>query len=201
MKLNKINEHFFPGKTGIKQSYMYLKGEVDHESTAPLIQEIIAANLAEDEEPIGDPEHDSNLETRDDVINIFICSPGGEVAPAMSLIAVMEASEIPIRTIALGEAGSAALMIFLAGHQRIVTPYSSLLSHQFYTGTEGNYSSLRTGMAELHNYHEKIVKLYMEKTGLDRKKVEKYLLKDTDTWLKPEEAVKWNIADLLCDLK
>lgn len=202
MKLTKINNHFFPELEKVNQSYFYLHGEINHESTAPIMQEIIAANMEKtllDNLDDVDPEDD--IPEVDDVLNILICSGGGEVAPAMSLIAVMQASEIPIRTIALGECGSAALMILMAGEQRVATHHSSLLSHQFWSGMEGSFSSIKATMTEFNNYHEKILKFYVERTGLNRQTVEKHLLKDTDTWLTPDEALKFNVIDLVSDLK
>lgn len=206
MKFKKINEHFFGDQAeGINQTYMYLHGDIDHDSTGPIIQEIIQANMDAICETCGgtDPEcTDCDLvDAKEDVINVLICSPGGEVPAAMSLIAVMEASEIPIRTIALGECGSAALMILMAGHQRVVTPYSSILSHQFMSGMEGSFSNIKASVIEFDNYHEKIVKFYMERTSLDRETIEKHLLKDVDSWLKPEDAIKFGLADLVSDLK
>lgn len=201
MKLTNINKHFFPDKEEVNQSFIYLSDEINSESTGPIIREIIAANM-EDDCDCENPEECDCDDEKEDVITIFINSGGGSVADALSLITVMEASEIPIRTIALGECGSAALMILMAGHQRVVTRYSSLLSHQFWTtGVDGSYSDLRATMVEFNNYHEKIVSFYEENTGLDRDTINSYLLKDTDTWLTPAEAVEYNIADLVCDLK
>lgn len=196
MKLSKINKHFFPEKEHVTQSFIYLYGDINHESTAPIIQEIIAANLEDDQDT--DPE---DKEVKEDVINLLICSPGGEIPPAMTLISVIEASEIPVRTIFMGECGSAALIIGMSAPQRVITPYSSILSHQFWSGLDGSYSNIEATMKEFNNYHEKLVRFYIEKTGLDRKKISKYLLKDTDTWLRPEEAVKFNLADIVSDLK
>ena len=196
MKFSKINKHFFPEQESVKQSFMYLYGEIDHESTAPIIQEIIAANLEND--PGEDPEE---AEPKEDVINLLICSPGGELPPALSLISIIEASEIPIRTIFMGECGSAALIIGMSAHQRVITPYSSILSHQFWSGMDGSFSNIKATVHEFDNYHEKLVKFYMEKTSLDKRKISKYLLKDTDTWLTPDEAVKFNLADIVSDLK
>lgn len=203
MKLTKINNHFFPDMDHVSQSFMYLHGEINNESTAPLIQEIIASNMEKDLIENAEPENpEEDCQVIDDVLTIFINSGGGSVADAFSLITIMEASEIPIRTIALGECGSAALMILLAGHQRVITPYTSILSHQFWTsGLDGSFSDIKATVIEFDNYHEKITKFYQEKTGLDRKIIEKHLLKDTDTWLKPEEALKYNICDIVSDLK
>lgn len=197
MQFSKINKHFYPDQEAIDQAFIYLSGEINQENISPVLQQILAYNI-DDIDP-KDPDEDDDF--KPDVINLLICSPGGDVPSAISLISIIEASEIPIRTIALGECGSAALMILMAGHQRVITPYASILSHQFSSESGGNYSSIKATMKEFDNYHEKIVKYYMEKTGLERIVVESVLLKDVDTWLLPAEAVNYKIADLVCDLK
>lgn len=200
MRLENINRHFFGEREEpVNQTFIYLRGEINHESTAPIIEEIIASNMDFPKDPKDPEEDDENV--KEDVINLLVCSPGGDLPPAMSLIAVIQASEIPIRTIALGECGSAALMILMAGHQRVAIPQSSILSHQFLSGLEGSFSSIKASVIEFDNYHEKIVKFYQERTGLSRKMIEKHLLKDTDSWLTPEEALKFNIVDIVSDLK
>lgn len=196
MQFSKINKHFYPDLESIDQAFIYLSGEISQETISPVLQQVLAYNI-DDSDP-KDPEDD---DFKPDIINLLICSPGGDVPAALSLISIIEASTIPIRTIALGECGSAALMILMSGHQRVITPYSSILSHQFSSESGGTYSSIKATMKEFDNYHEKIVKFYMEKTGLERKTIESELLKDLDTWLLPHEAVSFKIADLVCDLK
>ena len=46
--------------------------------------------------------------------------------------------------------------------------------------------------------HERIVNHYLSYTNIDSKdKLEQYLLRDVDTWLTPEEAIKYEIADII----
>jgi ATP-dependent protease ClpP protease subunit len=66
-------------------------------------------------------------------IRIMINSPGGELHAAFALIEIMEASKIPVETIAIGQCVSAALMIFMSGTpgMRTVTRTCTAMSHTY----------------------------------------------------------------------
>ena len=83
-------------------------------------------------------------EERPDMLNLIICSPGGDLNASFAMVDVMRGSAIPIRTIGLGQIASAGLMIFIAGEkgQRILTPNTSILSHQYSWGAFGKEHEL-----------------------------------------------------------
>lgn len=195
--LSKINKHFFPDIDDVDQSFIYLSGEITIESCAATVESILAMNLPR--ETVMEDGLVAELELPN-VINLFITSVGGDMTAAFGLIAVMRGSDIPIRTIALGEASSAGLAILMAGHQRVVTPYTSLMSHTFSSGTEGTYDDLETSMKAFRAYKEKMVKFYKEFTGLDEKFIKKTLLSHNDHHFDGETALKYNIVDLISDL-
>lgn len=212
--LEKINKHFFPEQEKVNQIFLYMSGEIGHESVNPVIQAILEANLhkdkdEEDMKSLSSAKETDLEELADqlsefqeplDVINLMICSPGGDLTSALSLIAVIEGSRIPVRTIAMGECGSAALMILMCGQQRVAIPYASLLSHQYSTEFGGTYGNIKMTSKELDRYHDKIAEIYKEKTGLDLRLIKRKLLKDTDSWLSPEDALGFKIIDLISAL-
>lgn len=200
--LSKINKHFFPDTERVLQSFIHLRGDITIETCGDVIDSIIDRNtpsfeIEEDSESDGEFLVES---PREDVINLLITSSGGDMAAAFSLISVMKASKIPIRTIAIGEAASAALCILMTGHQRVAAPYTSLMSHQFNTGSEGPYHVLKNIMTELDSYHAKMIRLYKEHTGLGEEYIKNSLLSDKDRWMTPEEALENNFVDLVSDL-
>jgi ATP-dependent protease ClpP protease subunit len=196
--LTKINDHFFPDREDIEQSYIYLKGEVTVASCADLIESILSINY-----PTYTDDEDGN-EVQDkfpDVINLLITSTGGDMTAAFALINVMRGSRIPIRTIVLGEASSAALCILMAGHQRVATPYSSLMSHQFISGVEGTYDDLVNATTAFNEYFSKMLNFYVECTGLEEKFIKKNLLRALDHHFHPEKALEYKMIDLVEDLR
>ena len=63
-------------------------------------------------------------------IHIYIFSPGGDVDYMWSLVDLIQMSETPVITINIGIAASAAGIIFLAGHRRLMLKRSRLLIHE-----------------------------------------------------------------------
>lgn len=136
-------------------------------------------------------------EERKDKIRIMINSAGGELHSAFALIEIMEASSIPIETIAIGRCVSAALMIFMSGSpgMRIVTRTCTAMSHTYSTGIEGNHWDLKDIQKELQNTQERIVGQYEKCTGKSKASIMKKLIGKGDTWLRPQEMVEYGIAD------
>lgn len=196
--LSKINQHFFPGKERVLQTFFHIKGEIDQTTCADAIDEILSLNIPafeHDEEedvlvPVPPP----------DVINLLITTPGGDMSACFALINVIKGSKIPVRTIALGEASSAGFCILMAGHQRVVTPYTSLMSHCFRSGFEGTYHEITNMTKEFHRYHEKMLAFYHEYSNMDPDFIREHFLGLSDMFVSHEDALKHGIVDLISDL-
>lgn len=130
-------------------------------------------------------------------LQLMICSPGGDLEAAFALIDVMNDSAIPIRTIGLGQIASCGLLIFMAGSQgrRILTPNTSILSHQFSWSTEGKAHELFATVKEYELVQQRMINHYVKCTNADLAKIKKYLLPAQDCWLSAEEALALNICD------
>ena len=100
-----------------KHSFYLLMEDISLASSKTVVEWIFEANFAEE---------------RPELLNLIICSPGGDLNAAFAVIDTMRGSAIPVRTIGLGQIASAGLMILIAGDkgQRILTPNTSILSHQ-----------------------------------------------------------------------
>jgi ATP-dependent Clp protease protease subunit len=182
----KMNRDIF-GDDEVNQAVMVLGTEVTAEVCSELIAEIITINFMDEDE-------------RPDIINLLITSPGGDMDAAIGLINTMGGSSVPIRTIALGRAASAALCILMAGDHRVVTPWTNLMSHQFSSAMEGTYTDLKTAADEFNKYYKKMVDIYATFTKQPKKKIEADLLNHTDVFLTPDEAKEYGIVDMICGL-
>ena len=146
---------------------------------------------------------DSNFqEERPELLNLIITSPGGDLNAAFALIDTMRGSAIPIRTIGLGQIASAGLMIFIAGDKgkRILTPNTSILSHQYTWGAFGKEHELFATVKEFDLTTKKMIAHYKKCTGLSEAKIREILLPPQDMWLSPQEAKKLGICDDVKDL-
>ena len=172
----------------LDHDYFLLMDDISQESGKPLLEWIFDANFAE---------------KRPEMLNLMICSQGGDLNVAFAIIDTMRGSAIPIRTIGLGHIGSAGLMIFIAGTkgERILTPNTSILSHQFSWGT-GNQKSheLFAIVKEFDLTATRMLNHYKKSTGLSEEKIKELLLPAHDVWLDANEAKELGLCDLVRDM-
>ncbi|MCX6224647.1 MAG: ATP-dependent Clp protease proteolytic subunit [Bacteroidia bacterium] len=167
---------------------IYLSGTINEAKAESVCKEIIGYNIK------------GNINQVQMVIN----SPGGTCTDGFSIIDIMEWSKIPIYTTGIGIIASMGLIIFMTGEKghRVVTPRTSILSHRFSAMNIGNHSQLIAGRREEDMLHERILNHYMNYSNIkDRQELEKYLLRDVDTWLSTEEAVQLGIVDVVESMK
>lgn len=168
--------------------YVFM-GAVDHETIRPVIEWILHENFV-------------SKKRRKELL-LMICSEGGDMSAAFALIDVMRSSQIHIKTVGLGCIASAGLMIFLSGSpgRRILTPFTSILSHQFSWGSDGKAHELFATMKEFELTNRRMLQLYRECTGLDDEQIRSTLLPPHDVWLSAEEALKLNVCDAISEVQ
>ena len=158
-------------------------GDVNMKTMEPIIEWILAANL-------------SWKKTHKE-LTLGICSPGGDLNACFALIDVMQGSRIPIRTIGMGMIASCGLLMFITGTKgkRILTPNTSILSHQYSWGSYGKEHELFATVREYELTTERMVEHYKKCTGLEDKMIREKLLPPSDVWLDAKEARKLGICD------
>ena len=92
---------------------------------------------------------------------------------------------------------SCGLLIFLAGTpgRRVLTPNTSILSHQFSWGSEGKAHELFATVKEFELTQRRMLELYKDSTQLDEATIKSVLLPPQDVYLSAEEALAYNICD------
>lgn len=170
-----------------KHSFFLLMEEISLTSIKQATEWMFEANFAEE---------------RPDMLNLIITSPGGDLNAAFALIDVMRGSAVPVRTIGLGQIASAGLMIFIAGDKghRILTPNTSILSHQYSWGAFGKEHELFATVKEFDLTTKKMIAHYKKCSGLSEAKIREILLPPQDMWLSPQEAKKLGLCDEVKDL-
>ena len=157
--------------------------EVTQETMKPLIDWIISENF--------------NKDKKKKELTLGICSPGGDLNACFALVDIMKGSKIPIRTIGMGMIASCGLLMFISGEKgrRILTPNTSILSHQYSWGTYGKEHELFAVVKEYDLTTTRMVNHYKKCTGLSEKDIRKYLLPPHDVWLSAKEAKKLGLCD------
>jgi ATP-dependent Clp protease protease subunit len=157
--------------------------DVTQETMKPLIDWIIAENF--------------NRDKKKKELTLGICSPGGDLNACFALIDVMKGSKIPIRTIGMGMIASCGLLMFISGTKgrRVLTPNTSILSHQYSWGSYGKEHELFAAVKEFDLTTQRMITHYKKCTGLSEKDIRKYLLPPEDMWLSAKEAKKLGLCD------
>jgi ATP-dependent Clp protease protease subunit len=135
-------------------------------------------------------------------LTLMINSPGGDLNAAFALIDIMRGSTIPVYTVGIGQIASCGLLTFMSGAKkhRILTPNTSILSHQYSWGSHGKEHELFARVREFELTSDRLMAHYKKCTGLDEKTIKKVLLPAEDVWLDAEQAVKYGIADEVRDI-
>jgi ATP-dependent Clp protease protease subunit len=158
-------------------------GDVTQETMKPLIDWIIAENF--------------NRENKKKELTLGICSPGGDLHACFALVDIMKGSKIPIKTIGMGMIASCGLLMFISGTKgrRVLTPNTSILSHQYSWGSYGKEHELFSAVKEFDLTTDRMVTHYKKCTGLSEKDIRTYLLPPHDVWLSAKEAKKLGLCD------
>ena len=164
-------------------------GDVNMMTMEPIIEWILAANLS--------------WKKNQKELTLAICSPGGDLNACFALIDVMQGSRIPIRTVGMGMIASCGLLMFISGTKgkRILTPNTSILSHQYSWGSYGKEHELFATVREYELTTERMVNHYKKCTGLEDKMIREKLLPPSDVWLDAKEARKLGICDHIQEMK
>lgn len=142
-----------------KQSILELRMELEK-----MIKQHQIMSLKFDSEPIP--------------IKLFICSDGGEVGAAMVIIDIIRTSRVPIWTIVEGEAMSAATLISISGHKRLMSKNAHMLIHQIRGGIWGKMNECEDEFKNLRKYTKVLKNLYKTYTKLSEEKLDSILKKD-----------------------
>ena len=174
----------------LQEAGMYVfMDEVNDETIKPIIEWILVENHV--------------VKKKKKELLLMICSEGGSVEDAFALIDVMKASAIPIKTVGLGCVASSGLLIFLAGMKgrRMLTPNTSILSHQYSNYHEGKHHELFAIAKEHTLIQERMLRHYQASTGLSNEIILSKLLPPTDVYLSADEALALGLCDFVTDLK
>lgn len=128
-------------------------------------------------------------------IKIFINSPGGCLNSVMNLINIIKLSRIPVYTIVMGKAYSAAGLLLMAGYKgkRFIFPDTSIMIHDGSTGAMGDTAKVIDNL-EFTQKQEKRVKNYvLANTNITLELYEKNYRRDWFMFC--DEIINYSVAD------
>src|SRR3989338_7046279 len=128
-------------------------------------------------------------------INIYINSPGGSVTAGLGIYDTMQFVQPDVSTYCIGQASSMGSLLLAAGTKgkRFALPYSRIMIHQPWGGTQGAASDISIQAKEILRMKEELIKLLARHTGQPIEKVERD--SDRDFFMSADEAKAYGLVD------
>lgn len=133
-------------------------------------------------------------------VQLYINSPGGEVAAGLAIYDTMNYIKNDVSTICMGMCASMAAVLLSAGSKgkRYALPNSDIMIHQPSGGTEGMASDIEITAKKILQTRQQINQILSDATGQSLKKIEKDT--DRDRWMTAEEAREYGLIDEVIQL-
>lgn len=123
-----------------------------------------------------------------DLIKIYINSPGGHVATAIQFMRVLRETEANIVMSVEGECASAATMIFLCGENFEVSEHSIFMIHTYSGGFIGKGHELHSQALYERTWSVKLIKEVYE--GFLSENEMQRVIDGADIWMDGDEVIK-----------
>ena len=134
-----------------------------------------------------------SLQTDPGRIFLHINSFGGSVFAGMSSVDYILNSKIPITTVIDGCAASAATIMSVVGHHRVMHKHSFMLIHQISSAMWGKFEEMKDDMKNSELLMETIIKIYEEHTRIPRSELENILKRDI--WWDAKTCLDYGLVD------
>lgn len=134
----------------------------------------------------------------DKEIQIYVNSPGGQVASGFAIYDTMQYIKAPVSTVAVGRAASFGTIVLMAGRKgrRFALPNARIHVHQPLIsgrGISGQATDLDIHAREIIRIKQQLNELIARHTGQPLERVERDT--DRDFYMSPEEAIEYGLID------
>jgi ATP-dependent Clp protease protease subunit len=128
-------------------------------------------------------------------INLYINSPGGSLTPALAIYDTMQYVRPQVVTICVGLAASGAAVILAGGARgkRFALPYSQILIHQPWGGTQGTTADIDIQAKQFLKMRQLTNEILGKHTGQPIERIERDT--DRDYWMDPQAAREYGLID------
>ncbi len=136
-------------------------------------------------------------EDPDKDINIYINSPGGNVASGLAIYDTMQYIRPDVATICIGMAASMGAVLLAGGTKgkRAALPNSRIMIHQPWGGVQGTASDISIQAEEILKTKKRLNQILAHHTGQPIENIERDT--DRDRYLAPEEAKAYGLIDVV----
>lgn len=128
-------------------------------------------------------------------ISLYINSPGGAVTAGLAIYDTIQYVKPNVCTYCIGQASSMGAVLLAAGTKgkRYALPYSRIMVHQPWGGTQGTASDISIQAKEILRMKEELIGILAKHTGqtIDKIRVDS----DRDFFMSAQEAKDYGIVD------
>lgn len=134
-------------------------------------------------------------EDPDKDIQLYINSPGGEIASGFMIYDTMQYIKADVQTICMGMAASMGAFILAAGTKgkRYMLPNAEVMIHQPLGQVSGQASDINIMAEHILRMKKRLNQILSERTGQSYEVIERDT--DRDFWMSAEEAKQYGIID------
>ena len=132
-------------------------------------------------------------------IAMYINSPGGVVTSGLAIYDTMQYIRPAVSTVCIGQAASMGSLLLAAGEKdkRFALPNSRIMIHQPSGGAQGQATDIEIQAREILSLRARLNDIYVQHTGQKLASVEEAL--ERDTYLSPEDSLKFGLIDQVVD--
>ena len=132
---------------------------------------------------------------RDQMINLYINSPGGLVDQTLAIYDTMQFLGCDVATYCIGQASSGAAIILAAGKkgQRYALPNAKVMLHQPYGGITGQAEDIRIQAEEVLRDKKLLTEILAKHTGQPAEKITAET--ERDRFMSAAEALAYGVVD------
>ena len=128
-------------------------------------------------------------------VSLYINSPGGSVSAGLAIYDTIQFIKPDVCTYCLGQAASMGAVLLTAGTKgkRFALPYSRIMIHQPWGGTQGTASDISIQAKEILRIKEELNKVLAKHTGQPLDKIQND--SDRDFFMSADEAKDYGLVD------
>lgn len=126
-------------------------------------------------------------------IKLHIQSLGGELMPSFYVCDFIKKMETPVHIYIDGFVASAASLISVCGHQRIMTEHSFMLIHQLRSQSSGKFNEMKDEMKNLDFFMNNLKDIYLSNSYITPERLDQLLA--TDIWISAQECLDLGLID------
>ena len=126
-------------------------------------------------------------------VRVRINSLGGDIDEALAIYELLLSMGDRVTTECYGRCASAATVIAMGGHQRLMSRYALFLVHKCWSGVVGNENVLEEALDEQRSINDRLAQIYADRTGTDKAKIEELMNSHNGDgeWLNADEAMEY----------